>query len=32
MEVAPELWDGQLAWMLWEKVLQNYVECWAGDA
>ena len=32
MEVAPELWNGQLAWMLWEKVLQNDVERSAGDA
>ena len=21
VEVAPKLWDGQLPWMLWEKVL-----------
>ena len=32
MEVAPQLWDRQLPWMLWEKVLQHDVECSTGGA
>ena len=30
VEVAPQLCDGELPWMLWEEVLQNDVKCSAG--
>ena len=30
--MAPELWDGKLAWMLWIEVLENDVQGTASDA
>ena len=32
MEMAPQLRNGMLAWMLWEEVLGDDVKCAAGDA
>ena len=32
MKVTPKLWNGELSRVLWEEVLENDVECPAGDA